>query len=226
MSTFKRALAAIAAVAVTAASFPAPAGAVSTSTEIRMGQLEARQVDAENPLMNDPVLNTWVTGIEDNLAKYRARPDITYTVKIVDTNEINAFSLAGGFIYVNFGTLNFASSDDELAGVLGHETGHVERRHVITGNAKAQVLNILLGILSFTSPFVYRFGNLIGDLSMNKMSRIDELQADQYGLQLMSRAGYDPDAMLSFMEHMQKEFGNSGNGLEKYFQDHPDPVDR
>ncbi len=226
MSLIKRAFAVATAVAVTAASFPLPAAAVSTATEIRMGQQEAQQVDAQNQLMSDPVLNAWVSGVEDNLAKYRARPDITYTVKIVDTNQINAFSLAGGFIYVNFGLLNFVSSEDELAGVIGHETGHVERRHVIKGNAKAQVLNILLGILSFTSPFVYRFGNLIGDLSMQKMSRIDELQADQYGLQLMSRAGYDPDAMLSFMEHMQKEFGNTGIGLEKYFEDHPDPVNR
>lgn len=226
MSTFKRSLAAFAAAAITAASFPAPAGAVSTSSEIRMGQQEAQQVDAENALMSDPILNTWVSGIENNLAKYRARPDINYTVKIIDTNDINAFSLAGGFIYVNFGILNFVNSDDELAGVLGHETGHVERRHVITGNAKAQVLNILLGVLSFTSPFVYRFGNLIGGLSMAKMSRIDELQADQYGLQLMSRAGYDPDAMVSFMAHMEKQFGDSGNGLEKYFEDHPDPVNR
>jgi len=226
MSTFKRSFAAIAAAAITVASFPVPAGAVSTSSEIRMGQIEAQQVDAENQLMTDPVLNNWVTGVENNLAKYRARPDINYTVKIVDTNEINAFSLEGGFVYINFGLLNFVSSDDELAGVLGHETGHVERRHIVTGNAKAQVLNILLGVLSFTSPFVYRFGNLIGGLSMAKMSRIDELQADQYGLQLMSRAGYDPDAMLSFMTHMEKEFGDSGNGLEKYFEDHPDPVDR
>ena len=226
MSMFKRALAALTAIAVTAAAFPLPAAAVSTSTEIRMGQDEARVIDGQNQLMSDPVMNTWVSGIEANLAKYRARPDINYTVKIIDTNQINAFSLAGGFIYVNFGLLNFVSSDDELAGVMAHETGHVERRHVITSNAKAQVLNILLGILSFTSPFIYRFGNLIGDLSMEKMSRIDELQADQYGLQLMSRAGYDPDAMLSFMEHMQKEFGNTGIGLEKYFEDHPDPVNR
>ncbi|HKW44152.1 MAG TPA: M48 family metalloprotease [Candidatus Eremiobacteraceae bacterium] len=226
MSNIKRTLAAFAAAAITAATFPAPAGAVSTSSEIRMGQVEAQQVDAENALMADPILNAWASGIESNLAKYRARPDITYTVKIIDTNEINAFSLEGGFIYVNFGLLNFVNSDDELAGVLGHETGHVERRHIVTGNAKAQVLSILLDVLSFTSPFVYRFGNLIGGLGMAKMSRVDELQADQYGLQLMTRAGYDPDAMLSFMVHMQAQSGGSGNGLDKYFEDHPDPVSR
>lgn len=226
MSTSKRILAAFAAAAVTVASFPVPAAAVSTSTEIAQGRLEAQQVDSENQLMTDPVLNAWVSNTEANLAKYRARPDITYTVKIIDTNEINAFSLEGGFIYMNFGLLNFVRSDDELAGVMGHETGHVERRHIVTGNAKAQVLNILLSVLSFTSPFVYRFGNLIGGLSMAKMSRIDELQADQYGLQLMSRAGYDPDAMVSFMSNMEKQFGDSGNGLEKYFEDHPDPVSR
>ncbi|MBC5827062.1 MAG: M48 family metalloprotease, partial [Candidatus Eremiobacteraeota bacterium] len=192
----------------------------------RIGLAAARRVDMENQILSDPLLNNWVNGVAANLARYRARPDISYKFKIIDTNDINAFSLPGGFVYVNFGLLNFVNSNDELAGVMAHEIGHVERRHQVTLNAKAQVLNILLGVLSIASPFIYRFGNLIGDLSISKLSRIDELQADQYGLQLMSRADYDPNAMVSFMSRLGKEYGDHANGFEKYFESHPDPKAR
>jgi predicted Zn-dependent protease len=226
MNRWKRITCAITLVTMLGAAIPLQAAAVSTATEIRIGQEAARQVEAGSPMQSDPVLNNWVNSIAAKLAKYRARPDIAYKFKIVDTNDINAFSLPGGFVYVNFGLLNFVNSDDELAGVMGHEMGHVERRHQITMNAKAQVLNILLGVLSIASPFVYRFGNLIGDLSMYKMSRVDELQADQYGLLLMTRANYDPDGMVSFMYRLGKQYGFGRNGLEKYFADHPDPKAR
>ncbi len=226
MKLWKRAVTALVLIALLSSSMPVPAGAVSTATEIRMGQDGVKQVDAENVIMNDPVLNTWVNGIADNLKRYRARPDINYSFKIIDTNEINAFSLPGGFVYVNFGLLNSVGSDDELAGVMGHEMGHVERRHQITLQAKAQALNLIIGILSIFSPFAYRFGNLIGGLSLYKMSRIDEMQADQYGLLLMTRAGYDPEAMVSFMDRLEHEYGPGASGLEKYFQDHPDPKAR
>lgn len=219
------ALAVLASLVVT--STPLPAGAVSTASEIRMGQEAAKQVDQENPILTDPILNNWVDTVESNLAQYRARPDINYTVKIIDTNDINAFSLPGGFVYINYGLLNFVNSDDELAGVLGHETGHVERRNQITLNAKAQVLNVILGVLSFISPFVWRFGGLINGLSVEKMSRVDELQADQYGLMLMTRAGYDPNAMVSFMNRLGTQEAAQGNDLlNKYFEDHPGSPDR
>ncbi|MDQ2817363.1 MAG: M48 family metallopeptidase [Candidatus Eremiobacteraeota bacterium] len=226
MNISKRIVAAATLLCLVAANLPVPARAVSTATEIRMGQDAAKQVDMENDIVSDPVLNNWVNGVAANLARYRARPDINYKFKIIQTNDINAFSLPGGFVYVNFGLLNFVDSNDELAGVMAHEMGHVERRHQVTLNAKAQVLNILLGVLSIASPFVYRFGNLIGGLSMSKLSRIDELQADQYGLQLMSRADYDPDAMVSFMSRLGKEYGDNGGGLDKYFESHPDPKAR
>jgi Zn-dependent protease with chaperone function len=223
MKNWMRALAATMLVVMPLTSMPSPAVAVSTQTEIKMGQDEVRHVDAENLIVNDPVLNNWVNGIADNLKRERARPDINYTFKIIDTDDINAFSLPGGFIYVNFGLLNFVNSDDELAGVMSHEMGHVERRHVVTLPAKAQAISILVGLLSIFSIFAYRFGGLIGSAALYKISRQDELQADQYGLMLMSRAGYDPNAMVSFMQRLEKEYGAGGNVLEKYFEDHPDP---
>ena len=226
MKRWKRMLTALLLAVFTLTSLPLSAGAVSTASEIRIGQDAAKHVDAGNFIIADPILNNWVNSMGDGLAKYRARPDIHYTFKIIDTNDINAFSLPGGFVYVNFGLLNFVNSDDEAAGVLGHEMGHVERRHQITLEAKAQALNILLGVLSLAVPFVYRFGNLIGGLTIYKFARIDELQADQYGLLLMSRAGYDPTGMVAFMQRLQKEFGSKGSGIEKYFETHPDPGPR
>jgi predicted Zn-dependent protease len=226
MKLWKRAVAVATLIVLCSASVPVPASAISTSTEIQMGRLAAREVEAQDAMMTDPVLNTWVTSITDNLAKFRARTDINYQFKIVDTNDINAFSLPGGFTYVNFGLLNFVNSDDELAGVLGHEIGHTERRNQVTLQAKAQVLNILLGIASIFNPFIYRFGNLIGGMTLYKMSRVDELQADQYGLLLMSRAGYDPNSMVSFQQRLTNVYGDAGNGIEKYFEDHPGGRDR
>jgi Zn-dependent protease with chaperone function len=207
-------------------SLPLPAKAVSTQSEIRIGEQAAAEVDRENPIVSDPILNNWVSSIGANLAQYRARPDINYTFKIIDTNEINAFSLPGGFVYVNYGLLNFVNSDDELAGVLGHEMGHVERRNQITLNAKAQIINMIMGVLAMVSPFVWRFGSLIQDLSLEKMSRVDELQADQYGLMLMTRAGYDPDAMVSFMKRLGEQNQEGNDLLNKYFEDHPESAAR
>lgn len=223
---WRRGLAMVLLACLTVGSIPSQALAVSTATEVQIGQQAARQVEQENALVTDPVLNSWVNSIGDDLAQFRARPDIKYRFKIIDTNDINAFSLPGGFVYLNYGLLNFVNSEDELAGVMGHEMGHVERRHSITLNAKAQVLNVLLGLLSIASPFVYRFGNMIDALSILKISRVDELQADQYGLMLMTRAGYDPNAMVSFMDRLGKEYGESGSALAKYFETHPGSKDR
>jgi predicted Zn-dependent protease len=221
MKIWKRFVAVTLLAVMTLTSLPLSALAVSTQSEIRQGQEEIKHIDAENGIVNDPVLNNWVQSIAENLKRERARPDINYTFKIIDTDDINAFSLPGGFIYVNFGMLNFVNSDDELAGVMGHEMGHVERRHVVTLPAKAQAINLLIGILSIFSVFAYRFGGLIGSAALYKISRQDELQADQYGLMLMSRAGYDPNAMVSFMDRLGKEYGEGGDVLAKYFEDHP-----
>lgn len=226
MKNWKRAVAVAALFALCASLGPAPVAAESTQEEIAQGQEAARDVDAQNIIMTDPVLNEWVDRTEANLAQFRARRDINYQVKIIDTNDINAFSLPGGFLYVYFGALNFVNSDDELAGVLGHETGHTERRNQVTLQAKAEVLNLILGIASIFNPFVYQYGNLVGGAAIEKMSRIDELQADQYGLLLMSRAGYDPNAMVSFQYRLGKQFGEQAKGVEKYFEDHPDSPDR
>lgn len=208
------------------AASPAPALAMSTQQEIDLGKQADEQIAQTSVFERDPLLNEWVQGVARKLWHQVARKDVPYNVKIINTSDINAFSTLGGYVYVNEGLLDFVQSDDELAGVIGHETGHIERRHVVTMTAKAQALNLLFGIASLFSPIVYRLGNLAEAGILAKLSRVDELQADQYGLLLMSRAGYDPNAMVTFMKHLGVLEGEHSDLVSKYLQDHPNPTDR
>jgi predicted Zn-dependent protease len=213
-------------VSLVAAIFPAPAMAMSTQTEIELGRQYDQQIVQSSVIESDPLLNQWVQSVSNKLWAETARKDVPYSIKIIKDNDINAFSTLGGYVYVNEGLLDFVQSDDELAGVIGHETGHIERRHTVTMQSKSQILGLLLGIASLFSPFIYNFGNLLQAGALAKMSRVDELQADQYGLLLMSRAGYDPEAMVSMLQHLGALDGEHNDLVTKYFQDHPGATNR
>jgi predicted Zn-dependent protease len=205
---------------------PAPALAVSTQTEIEMGREEDQQIVESSVIETDPLLNAYVQKVAGKLWRQVARKDVPYNVKIIKDSSINAFSTMGGYVYVDEGMIDFVQSDDELAGVIGHETGHIERRHVITEQSKAEALNLLFGIASIFSPIIYQFGNLMEAGVFAKVQRENELQADRYGLQLMSRAGYDPDAMKTMMEHLGVLQDAHASIVDKYLQSHPDPKAR
>jgi predicted Zn-dependent protease len=205
---------------------PAPVWAMSTAAEIQLGQQEDQQIVAGSVIETDPLLNAYVQGIAENLWNQVARKDVPYSVKIIKDDSINSFATMGGFVYINEGLIDFVQSDDELASVIGHETGHIERRHVITTQSKAQILDILFGIASLFSPLIYNFGGLAEAGLLAKISREDELQADRYGLQLMSRAGYDPESMVTMMAHLAVLQDEHSDLLTKYLEDHPDPKKR
>ncbi|HEX3468999.1 MAG TPA: M48 family metalloprotease [Candidatus Elarobacter sp.] len=208
-------------VSMLSATIPAPASALSTPTEIQIGKEYDKQITDQSVIVTDPLLNQWVNDISNKLWAQTARKDIPYSIKIIDESDINAFSTLGGYIYINEGTLDFVQSDDELAGVIGHETGHIERRHAVTANNKASILNVLFGVASLFIPLVYRFGQLAEAGMMARISRDDENEADKYGLMLMARAGYDPDAMRTFMAHLGAVEKDSHDVLSKYLADHP-----
>jgi len=135
-------------VALVGAICPAPALALSTQSEIEIGRAYDQQIVESSVIENDPLLNAWVNEVTGKLWRQTARKDVPYNVKIIKTGDINAFSTLGGYVYVNTGLLDFVQSDDELAAVLGHETGHIERRHTVTMQSKAQILNLLFGVAS------------------------------------------------------------------------------
>jgi len=205
---------------------PAPARAVSTQSEILQAKGSDKAVLEQYNVVTDPLLNQWINDVGNKLWAQTARHDVPYNVKILDTQDINSFTIGGGYIYINEGALDFVQSDDELSGILGHETGHNERRHTVTLPAKANALDLLFGIAAIFSPFIYRFGQLAEAGILAKQSRADELQADQYGLLLMSRAGYDPDAMVSFMNHLGALETQTPSLLDRYLTDHPGFPDR
>ena len=213
-------------VALLCATIPAPVSATSTTQEVQIGKEQDKQITDSTNVVTDPLLNAWVNDVSQKLWLQVARKDVPYNIKILDVSDINAFSTLGGYIYINEGTLDYVQSDDELASVIGHETGHIERRHYLTMNTKVNVINLLFTVASLFSPIVYRFGQLAEAGLIAKASRADELEADKYGLLLMSRAGYDPDAMVSFMKHMNVTIGNNHDLVSKYLQDHPDFPDR
>lgn len=222
----RRAIPALIIVSLLCASGPAPTGAMSTQAEIALGQSEDQQIVSGSVIETDPLLNAYVSGIAGNLWNQVARKDVPYSIKIIHDGQINSFATMGGFVYVYEGLVDFVQSDDELASVLGHETGHIERRHVLTSNSKAEILNLLFGIASMFSPILYEFGGLAEAGLMAKVSREDEIQADRYGLQLMSRAGYDPESMVTMMAHLGVLQDEHSDAVSKYLQDHPDPSAR
>jgi beta-barrel assembly-enhancing protease len=213
-------------IALLSAIRPAPVMAMSTQAEIALGQSEDQQIVASSVIETDPLLNAYVQGIDGNLWNQVARKDLPYNLKIIKDNQINSFATMGGFVYINEGLIDFVQSDDELASVVGHETGHIERRHVITSSSKAEILNLLFGIASIFSPIIYELGGLAEAGLMAKIERGDELQADRYGLQLMSRAGYDPESMVTMMAHLGVLQDEHDDAVSKYLEDHPDPAAR
>jgi predicted Zn-dependent protease len=205
---------------------PAPVGATSTQTEVEMGRQEDEQIVETSVVETDPLLNAYAQKIAGNLWKQVERKDVPYNIKIIKDTSVNSFATLGGYVYIDEGLIDFVQSDDELAGVIGHETGHIERRHVLTSQSKLEGLNLLFGIASLFSPIIYEFGNLMEAGAFAKIERADELQADRTGLQLMSRAGYDPENMKTMMEHLTILGDDHNDLVNKYLQDHPNPGDR
>jgi Zn-dependent protease with chaperone function len=203
-----------------------PALAMSTQTEIAQGTTENAEIDASSIVITDPFLVSWTNQVGSKLAAHRKRQDITYRFTVLDDPSINAFAIKGGYVHVNVGLLNFASSDDELASVMGHEMGHVEMRHVVKSSNINTVIGILTALVSILSPVASVLGALGGELANDKYSRTDELQADHYGLSLMSQAGYDPNAAIDVMTKLGAMDPGPDSRADKAFLDHPNPSDR
>lgn len=226
MSLVRRAVPLVVMLSLVANLVPSRALATTTQAEVRAGQAEDEEITRSEVVENDPLLNAYVQSIANKLWLQVARKDVPYNIKVIKASDVNSFATEGGFVYIDEGLIDFVQSDDEFASVIGHETGHIERRHVVTLNSKAEILNILLGLASIFSPVIYDFGGLLGATVMAKMSREDELEADRTGLQLMARAGYDPEAMVTLMSHMNVLADEHSDLVDKYLEDHPDPQDR
>jgi len=200
----------------------------STDKEVQMGQAIAQQVEKEYKLVDDPLIQKRVEDIGKKIASVCDRKEIDYTFKVLNDDEVNAFSLPGGFVYVNKGLVEKIANDDELAGVLGHEIGHIVARHSIKKLQALQGYSILR-ILVAAAPSSGEVGNA-ADIAFTQLllgyAREDELLADQLGTRYLKLAGYDPHAMINFLEKLQEIGRRKPLQPMNYFKTHPYVPDR
>ncbi|MBN2467855.1 MAG: M48 family metalloprotease [Deltaproteobacteria bacterium] len=204
---------------------------VSEDQEFRIGQGVDKQLREEMGVYLElPDLRALVKEVVENLGRNSDRPHLIYRVEIVDTPDFNAFAVPGGFVYVHRGLLERMNSVDELASVLGHEIAHVAARHSAAQISKAQLMNIgLLGVAVATKGAVQDYGQLINmgaALAFNKFSRDDEREADYFGTQYLTLAGYNPRASIEVMKHIQRLETREPSTVEVWFMTHPPTSER
>jgi len=201
----------------------------SVDTEIKMGKMYSMEVEKSSKFITDPVVQEYVNRIGQNIVK-NSDCKVPFTIKIIDSDEINAFALPGGFFYVNSGLILNADEEAELAGVMAHETAHVCAHHAVREQTRmnyAQLGTIpLIFIGGWTGYGIYEAASLAVPITFLQFSRDFEAQADYLGVQYMYRAGYDPQAFISFFEKIQALEKRKPGAVAKVFADHPQTPDR
>jgi predicted Zn-dependent protease len=202
---------------------------ISLDKEIAMGRQLAAEIERQVKLIDDPTINEYVNRVGQNLVR-NSDAKVPFTIKVVESDEINAFALPGGFFYVNSGLILAADDESELAGVMAHEIAHVAARHGTEQASKAELINfasIPLIFMGGVGGFALRqaAGFLI-PMQFLQFSRKDESEADYLGLQYLYRTGYDPGAAVSFFEKLQAKESARPGSVSKMFSTHPPTGDR
>ena len=207
-------------------------GAFSEEEEIELGRRAAEEMEQDLQLLDDGDIAAYISDLGQRLAEQSARPGIAYQFKVVDTAEINAFALPGGFIYVHRGLIDAADDESELVGVLGHEIGHVVARHGAKQAQRATYANLGLSVLGSVLGNSARsqLGGLAAEMvtagTFMKFGRDAEREADRLGVQNVVDAGYDPNGMMTFFEKLDGLRAGRGNAVERFFASHPEPAER
>jgi predicted Zn-dependent protease len=202
----------------------------STNYEIGIGRQYAAEVEKSTKLITDPVVTEYVNRIGQNIVK-NSDCKVPFTIKVIDSDEINAFALPGGFFYVNSGLILNADEEAELAGVMAHETAHVCAHHAMRemtrlNYAQIGMVPVMILVGGWTGYGIYEGSQLALPITFLKFSREFEAQADYLGVQYMYRAGYDPQAFITFFEKVQALQKRKPGLVSKAFADHPQTPDR
>jgi predicted Zn-dependent protease len=201
----------------------------STDSEIKMGRQYAAEIEKSTKFINDSVITEYVNRIGQNIVK-NSDCKVPFTIKVIDSDEINAMALPGGFFYVNSGLILNADEEAELAGVMAHETAHVCAHHAAREMTRANYAQLgtipLIFIGGWTGYGIYEAASLGIPITFLHFSREFEAQADYLGVQYMYRAGYDPQAFISFFEKVQALEKRKPGLVAKTFSDHPQTPDR
>jgi predicted Zn-dependent protease len=205
---------------------------VSVEEEIEIGREANAQVRKELPEVRDAQAAQYIRAIGQRLARQATGPEYPYSFSMADYREINAFALPGGPVWIHRGVLHAATNESQVAGVLAHEVAHIAQRHAAGQLTKNMMANLGLGLLGAVlgngggaTAAQMAAGFLTNGIFL-KFSRDDEREADQVGLQLLRRAGWDGRGMVELFEILQREAKRNPGSVELFFSSHPSPQDR
>lgn len=196
----------------------------SIEKEIALGRQLAEEVERTAKIVEDPLISEYVNRIGQNIAN-NSDARVPFTIKVIDSDEVNAFALPGGFFYVNTGLIELAEDEAELAGVMAHEIAHVAARHGTRSATRSQLVQIATIPLMFIGGWagygIQQAANFAIPMTMLKFSREFEEAADFLGVQYMYKAGYDPASMVQFFERLKAQEKKRKNFVAKAFSSHP-----
>jgi predicted Zn-dependent protease len=199
---------------------------VSQDQETQMGRQDAEEVNAQLPIVTDPDVSGYIQSLGESIAKNTSRSDLDWHFYVVNTKDVNAFALPGGYIYVNRGLIESADRLDELTGTLGHEIGHVIQRHAVKQIQSQEKANVGLALVC-TLTRICNSGvaqvavNVGGSALFAKHSRRDELQADSEGVVNTVRSGYDPEGIPALFNVLLQQRKTQPTIVDGWFASHP-----
>jgi len=199
---------------------------VSTQQEVQLGTDYMTQINSQLPIIQDPEVNRYINVLGDSIARLTPRAELPWRFFVVNASEVNAFAVPGGYIYVNRGLIDRAQNLSELAGVLGHEIGHVVKRHSIKQMQQQQgaQIGVTLGCVllnACTSDIAQAGINIAGSAIFAKFSRDDETEADEVGIQNVVRAGISPKGVPEMFQILLDERQRNPGSVDLWFATHP-----
>lgn len=201
----------------------------SLEKEIQLGRQLAAEIEQNAKIVDDPVIAEYVNRVGQNLVR-NSDARVPFTIKVIDSDEVNAFALPGGYFYVNTGLIELAQDEAELAGVMAHEIAHVAARHGTRSATRSQLMQYasipLLFIGGWAGYGVQQAANFALPMTLLKFSRQFEKDADFLGVQYLYKTGYDPASMVQFFERLKARQKKQPNAIARAFSSHPLTKDR
>jgi predicted Zn-dependent protease len=203
----------------------------SLEHEIALGKQLSAEIERQAKFITDPVVNEYVNRVGQNLVR-NSDAQVPFTIKVIDSDVVNAFALPGGFFYVNSGLILHADEESELAGVMAHEIAHVCARHGTKQATKSEITQLAMIPAMIFIPYtlagyaLYQGMQFIIPMAFLQFTRVDEREADYLGLEYMYKAGYDPNSFVSFFEKVASDEKKQPGTIPKIFSTHPPTPDR
>jgi predicted Zn-dependent protease len=203
----------------------------SLEHEIALGKQLSAEVERQAKFINDPVVNEYVNRVGQNLVR-NSDAQVPFTIKVIDSDVVNAFALPGGFFYVNSGLILHADEESELAGVMAHEIAHVCARHGTKQATKGEIAQLAMIPAMIFIPYtlagyaIYQGMQFAIPMAFLQFTRTDEAEADYLGLEYMYKAGYDPNAFVAFFEKVASDEKKQPGTIPKIFSTHPPTPER